>query len=198
MPSGLVGISISLILRSRAVERIGAIKWLSGAFGPERLLLTQFRYEGSCSRSCNLGFYVRVLPAHAVDDDLAALFAAETLENVEPIHLHRSWTQHFGRLLELLGDLFLSLGFGDLRRRRAARLGQDGELLDEIVRNMDVSEFDGGHVDAKRRSGFLPLLERSHRAGGQAFMTATEQNWPEELGARLKRWQVDAGKLNPG
>ena len=55
-----------------------------------------------------------------------------------------------------------------------------------------------GELDAKRRSGFLPLLERSHRAGGQAFMTATEQNWPEELGARLKRWQVDAGKLNPG
>ena len=52
-----------------------------------------------------------------------------------------------------------------------------------------------GELDTKRRSGFLPLLERSHRAGGQAFMTATEENWPEELGTRLQRWQVNAGKL---
>lgn len=52
-----------------------------------------------------------------------------------------------------------------------------------------------GELDATRRSGFLPLLERSHRAGGQAFMTATEENWPQELGARLQRWQVAGGKL---
>lgn len=52
-----------------------------------------------------------------------------------------------------------------------------------------------GELDAQRRSGFLPLLERSHRAGGQAFMTATEENWPKELGSRLQRWTVEAGKL---
>ena len=52
-----------------------------------------------------------------------------------------------------------------------------------------------GELDAGRRSGFLPLLERSHRAGGQAFMTATEENWPEELGTRLQRWRVEGGKL---
>jgi DNA replication and repair protein RecF len=55
-----------------------------------------------------------------------------------------------------------------------------------------------GELDAKRRGGFLPLLERSHRAGGQAFMTATEESWPKELGTRLQRWQVDTGKLTPG
>jgi DNA replication and repair protein RecF len=52
-----------------------------------------------------------------------------------------------------------------------------------------------GELDAKRRSGFLPLLERSHRAGGQAFMTATEENWPEELGTRLQRWRVEGGTV---
>jgi DNA replication and repair protein RecF len=55
-----------------------------------------------------------------------------------------------------------------------------------------------GELDVKRRSGFLPLLERSHRAGGQAFMTATEENWPQELGTRLQRWQVESGKLVTG
>lgn len=55
-----------------------------------------------------------------------------------------------------------------------------------------------GELDAKRRSGFLPLLERNHRAGGQAFMTATEENWPDELGSRLQRWHVDTGKLISG
>lgn len=54
-----------------------------------------------------------------------------------------------------------------------------------------------GELDLKRRSGFLPLLERNHRAGGQAFMTATEENWPQELGARLHRWQVAHGSLKP-
>jgi DNA replication and repair protein RecF len=55
-----------------------------------------------------------------------------------------------------------------------------------------------GELDMKRRTGFLPLLERNHRAGGQAFMTATEENWPEELGTRLKRWTVDQGRLATG
>jgi len=54
-----------------------------------------------------------------------------------------------------------------------------------------------GELDANRRSGFLPLLERSHRAGGQAFMTATEESWPEDLGTRLQRWRVEAGRLFP-
>ena len=39
-----------------------------------------------------------------------------------------------------------------------------------------------GELDAKRRSGFLPLLERARETSGQVFMTATEENWPRELG----------------
>jgi DNA replication and repair protein RecF len=52
-----------------------------------------------------------------------------------------------------------------------------------------------GEIDAHRRSGLLPLLERSHQASGQVFMTCTEENWPRELGRRLQRWEVKAGSL---
>ncbi|MFZ0827826.1 MAG: DNA replication/repair protein RecF [Verrucomicrobiia bacterium] len=52
-----------------------------------------------------------------------------------------------------------------------------------------------GELDVKRRSGFLPLLEQARRTSGQVFMTATEENWPAELGKDLQRWQVQAGNL---
>jgi len=52
-----------------------------------------------------------------------------------------------------------------------------------------------GELDAGRRAGLLPLLERSHQAGGQVFMTCTGENWPRELGHRLQRWEVKAGTL---
>lgn len=52
-----------------------------------------------------------------------------------------------------------------------------------------------GELDVKRRSGFLPLLERTHHAKGQVFMTATEENWPREISRAVQRWQVCAGTL---
>ncbi len=52
-----------------------------------------------------------------------------------------------------------------------------------------------GELDARRRSGLLPLLERAHQASGQVFMTCTEENWPRELGRELQRWVVAAGTL---
>ena len=52
-----------------------------------------------------------------------------------------------------------------------------------------------GELDVKRRSGFLPLLERTHHAQGQVFMTATEENWPRELSRAVQRWQVCTGTL---
>ncbi len=52
-----------------------------------------------------------------------------------------------------------------------------------------------GELDVKRRSGFLPLLERAHHSHGQVFMTCTEENWPRELGRDLQRWEVRAGTL---
>ena len=59
-------------------------------------------------------------------------------------------------------------------------------LIDDIM----------GELDVKRRSGLLPLLERAHQARGQVFMTATEQNWPEELGRELQKWTVHEGTLS--
>ena len=55
-----------------------------------------------------------------------------------------------------------------------------------------------GELDVKRRSGFLPLLEHARKTSGQVFMTATEENWPRELGKELQRWQVRAGALKRG
>jgi len=51
-----------------------------------------------------------------------------------------------------------------------------------------------GELDLKRRSGLLPLLERSHQARGQVFMTCTEENWPRELAA-TQRWEIRNGAL---
>lgn len=58
-------------------------------------------------------------------------------------------------------------------------------LLDDVM----------GELDAVRRAGLMPLLERAHHASGQVFMTCTEAQWPAELGRRLQHWQVLAGTL---
>jgi DNA replication and repair protein RecF len=52
-----------------------------------------------------------------------------------------------------------------------------------------------GELDARRRSAFVPLLQQSFRAGGQVFMTCTEENWPRQLGCDLIRWRVERGQL---
>jgi len=54
-----------------------------------------------------------------------------------------------------------------------------------------------GELDARRRAGLLPLLERAHHARGQVFMTCTEENWPRKLGRELHRWEIKAGALAP-
>ena len=59
-------------------------------------------------------------------------------------------------------------------------------LIDDIM----------GELDVKRRSGFVPLLEQAHQARGQVFMTATEENWPQELSREVQRWEVKAGNIN--
>jgi DNA replication and repair protein RecF len=52
-----------------------------------------------------------------------------------------------------------------------------------------------GELDAKRRAAFLPLLERAQHARSQVFMTCTQENWPQELGRNLHRWEVSTGQL---
>jgi len=54
-----------------------------------------------------------------------------------------------------------------------------------------------GELDAKRRAGLLPLLERARETSGQVFMTCTEENWPRELSRDVQRWEVKAGSLQP-
>lgn len=58
-------------------------------------------------------------------------------------------------------------------------------LIDDIM----------GELDARRRAAFLPLLNRAQHARSQVFMTCTEENWPQELGRDLHRWEVVKGDL---
>lgn len=53
-----------------------------------------------------------------------------------------------------------------------------------------------GELDARRRAGLLPLLERAEHSRGQVFMTCTAENWPRELGRRLQRWTVRGATLH--
>ncbi len=98
-----------------------------------------------------------------------------------------------------------------LNERSAAQFGSEGqkrtlsialkmsqaEYLTDVHGSPPVLLIDDvmGELDAKRRSGLLPLLERAHQARGQVFMTATEENWPSELGRQLQRWEVVSGIL---
>lgn len=53
-----------------------------------------------------------------------------------------------------------------------------------------------GELDAKRRKGFLPLLNRIANNHGQMFMTCTEENWPEELSVNMLRWKINNGQIS--
>ena len=103
-------------------------------------------------------------------------------------------------------DLHLTLddrpvaAFGSEGQKRSVVLAlkmAQAEMLAEVHGSLPVLLIDDvmGELDARRRAGLLPLLERSHRSGGQVFMTCTEESWPHELGARLHRWEVDGGTL---
>jgi DNA replication and repair protein RecF len=61
-------------------------------------------------------------------------------------------------------------------------------LIDDIM----------GELDLKRRTGLVPLLQHVHLSRGQVFMTATEENWPRELGREFQRWWVKSGTLQKG
>jgi DNA replication and repair protein RecF len=98
-----------------------------------------------------------------------------------------------------------------LKEKSAAQFGSEGQKRTlAIALKMAQAEFLGGihgsppilliddvmgELDLKRRSGFLPLLEHARKASGQVFMTATEENWPSEIGKDLQRWEVVNGTL---
>lgn len=52
-----------------------------------------------------------------------------------------------------------------------------------------------GELDIHRRSAFVPLLDRAQQTRAQVFMTATEENWPRELGREIQRWVVSQGTI---
>ena len=98
-----------------------------------------------------------------------------------------------------------------LNEKSAAQFGSEGQKRTlAIALKMAQAEFLAGihgsppvlliddvmgELDVKRRSGFLPLLEQARKTSGQVFMTATEENWPRELGKDLQRWDVKTGTL---
>jgi DNA replication and repair protein RecF len=98
-----------------------------------------------------------------------------------------------------------------LNEKSAAQFGSEGQKRTlAIALKMAQAEFLGGvhgsapilliddvmgELDVKRRSDFLPLLEHARKTSGQVFMTATEENWPQELGKDLQRWEVKSGTL---
>ena len=98
-----------------------------------------------------------------------------------------------------------------LNEKSAAQFGSEGQKRTlAIALKMAQAEFLAGihgsppilliddvmgELDVKRRSGFLPLLESARKTSGQVFMTATEENWPRELGKDLQRWEVKNGTL---
>jgi DNA replication and repair protein RecF len=102
--------------------------------------------------------------------------------------------------LQLLLDEKSAAQFGSEGQKRtlaiALKMAQ-AEYLTGIHGSAPVLLIDDvmGELDVKRRSGFLPLLEQARKTSGQVFMTATEENWPSELGKDLQRWQVQAGML---
>jgi len=52
-----------------------------------------------------------------------------------------------------------------------------------------------GELDAKRRAGFLPLLESARQQRGQVFMTGTVDDLSRGPGQELQRWEVKSGTL---
>ncbi|HWH70018.1 MAG TPA: hypothetical protein VNT26_11580, partial [Candidatus Sulfotelmatobacter sp.] len=102
--------------------------------------------------------------------------------------------------LQLLLNDRLAAQFGSEGQKRtltiALKMAQ-AEYLTGLYGSPPVLLIDDimGELDVKRRSGFLPLLDRAHQARGQVFMTATEENWPAELGRQVQRWSVQDGTL---
>jgi DNA replication and repair protein RecF len=98
-----------------------------------------------------------------------------------------------------------------LHEKSAAQFGSEGQKRTlAIALKMAQAEYLGGihgsppvlliddvmgELDAKRRGGFLPLLEQARKTNGQVFMTATEEHWPKELAKDLQHWRVQGGTL---
>jgi DNA replication and repair protein RecF len=106
---------------------------------------------------------------------------------------------HRDELLLALND-HSAAQFGSEGQKRtiaiALKMAQ-AEFLTEVHGAPPVLLIDDimGELDLKRRSAFVPLLEKSRETSGQVFMTATEENWPRELSRDVQKWSVAQGTL---
>lgn len=125
--------------------------------------------------------------------ELAQSRARERAQRVTVLGPHRDE-------LQLLLDEKAAAPFGSEGQKRSLAIAlkmAQAEYLAGLHGTPPILLIDDvmGELDVKRRAGLLPLLERSHQAQGQVFMTCTEENWPRELGRELQRWQIQAGTL---
>ncbi len=102
--------------------------------------------------------------------------------------------------LQLLLNGKSAAQFGSEGQKRTVAISlkmTQAEFLTEVHGSPPVLLIDDimGELDLKRRTGLVPLLQRAHRARGQVFMTATEQNWPDEISREGRRWMVESGSL---
>jgi DNA replication and repair protein RecF len=102
--------------------------------------------------------------------------------------------------LQLLLDDRSAAQFGSEGQKRTLAISlklAQAEYLTSLNGSPPVLLIDDimGELDAKRRGAFLPLLQRTQQSQGQVFMTATQENWPDEPGRELQRWQVKDGTL---
>jgi DNA replication and repair protein RecF len=128
-------------------------------------------------------------------------FAVELAQSAARERVYRSTTlgPHRDELLVLLNGRPASQ-FGSEGQKRSLAIAlkmAQAEYLTTLCGSPPVLLIDDimGELDLKRRSALLPLLERAHQARGQVFMTATEENWPQELGRDVRRWIVQRGTI---
>jgi DNA replication and repair protein RecF len=119
---------------------------------------------------------------------------------------HRESTYHSTLIgphrddLQLLLDNRSAAQFGSEGQKRTLALTlklAQAEYLTGLHGSPPVLLIDDimGELDARRRAGFLPLLQRAQQSSGQVFMTATAENWPDEPGRELQHWRVKDGTL---
>jgi DNA replication and repair protein RecF len=127
------------------------------------------------------------------------------------VELRQAWPRERAMKATLVGPHRDEL---DLRLdgKSAAQFGSEGQKRSVVTAlKIAQAEFLSGHhggppilliddimgeLDVRRRSGFLPLLERVHQSDSQVFMTCTEENWPAELAVSPRRWKVEAGLIS--
>ncbi len=138
---------------------------------------------------------IRYQPSVKADfeEELARSQARERMMRATLVGPHRDE-------LELLLNGRSAAQFGSEGQKRTVAIAlkvTQAEYLTTIHGTPPVLLIDDimGELDIKRRSGLMPLLERAHHGSGQVFMTATETNWPEELGRKARHWTIQNGGL---